>query len=89
MQSTAETIGSLFRTIENQSSTVNDIESSTTREIPSPPVTKDKPIIITPEIPGVEDMGGSASASSEVPLFSVVPTDGGMSQKVKVLGFVR
>ena len=89
VQSTAETIGSLFRTIENQSSTVNDIESSTTREIPSPPVTKDKPIIITPEIPGVEDMGGSASASSEVPLFSVVPTDGGMSQKVKVLGFVR
>ena len=89
VQSTAETIGSLFRTIENQSSTVNKIESSTTREIPSPPVTKDKPVIITPETPGVEDMGGSASASSEVPLFSVVPTDGGMSQKVKVLGFVR
>ena len=82
----ADTMQSLFSKMK---STASSIQSATSTDIPSTPVQQSKAVVITPEGNNSPDQPVNPMTSSEVPTFSVFPTDGGMSQKVKVLGFVR
>ena len=82
----ADTMQSLFSKMK---STASSIQSATSTDIPSTPVQKSQAVVITPEGNNSPDQPVNPMTSSEVPTFDVFPADGGMSQKVKVLGFVR
>ena len=82
----ADTMQSLFSKMK---STASSIQSATSTDIPSTPVQKSQAVVITPEGNNSPDQAVNPTTFSQVPIFDVFPTDGGMSQKVKVLGFVR
>ena len=79
-------INSLFTKMDNLNATV---EPAGTKEIPSAPVERSKPVVITPETSVSQAITGGTGAFSDLPIFSAIPSDGGMSQKIKVLGFIR
>ena len=82
----ADSVQSLFSKMQ---STASSIQSATSTDIPSTPVQKSQAVVITPEGNNSPDQAVNPTTFSQVPIFDVFPTDGGMSQKVKVLGFVR
>ena len=68
----------------------NNISAKANIETPEPPSIPEQEVIVTPiETPPNEGAGASPDFNSTVPPFEVVPGWHGMSNKVKVLGFVR
>ena len=91
----SDTIGDVINKVASHTSTVvnegiTNITSTANIETPEPPSIPEQEVIVTPiETPPNEGAVASPDSNSTVPPFDVVPGWHGMSNKVKVLGFVR
>ena len=92
----SDTIGDVINKVASHTSTIvnegatNNISATANIETPEPPSTPEQEVIVTPiETPPNEGAAASPDFNSTVPPFEVVPGWHSMSNKVKVLGFVR